>query len=171
MLVLKLMREKWAAMVTSPDATGTVWESFDQAKLYDGSYCHNSGAGPAYFLSAWVLGVRLDGPVEKRRLMIEPRLGDLSRVSGVVVTELGLVPVSWRRKDETLSFKFQVPSEAKARVTIPYVGKPRSLTVNGRNWLTAEQTQIHNVRTENGHLFFDVGPGAYEGSLSNRKRG
>ena len=52
---------------------------------------------PAYFLSSYVLGVRLDGPVQNKSLLIEPRLGDLTEAEGTVVTEFGPVTVAWKR--------------------------------------------------------------------------
>ena len=69
--VLELWRNNWPAMVRSPWECS--WES-----LGGGSHAHCYGMFPGYFLSAYVLGVRLDGPVSNRRLVIEPRLADLT---------------------------------------------------------------------------------------------
>ena len=68
--------------------TKTTWEGFGP-----GENCHESGGAPTIYLSRHVLGVQVDGPVANRRLMIEPHLGDLKRVEGIVVTEFGPVPV------------------------------------------------------------------------------
>lgn len=87
---INLMRERWAVMAKGE--TGTGCENFT-----GGEYCHESGAAATYYLSAYVLGARLAGPVADRRLIIEPHLGDLKLAAGVVVTELGLIPISWKR--------------------------------------------------------------------------
>ena len=57
---------------------------------------HYSSMFPTYFLSSYVLGVRLYGPVGDKKLLIDPRLGDLPRAEGTVVSELNLVPVAWK---------------------------------------------------------------------------
>ena len=68
--VLQLWRNNWPAMVNSP------WECSWEG-LGGGSHAHCYGMFPGYFLSVYVLGVRRDGPVRNRHLVIEPRLGDL----------------------------------------------------------------------------------------------
>jgi hypothetical protein len=62
-----------------------------------GSQAHCYGMFPAYYLSAYVLGVRVDGAASQKRLLIEPRLGALGFAAGTVVTEFGPVQVSWRK--------------------------------------------------------------------------
>ncbi len=110
---LNEMRRRWGPMVQSSDA-GTLWETFEGSES-----CHNYGAVPAYFLSSFVLGVRLDGPVWNRRLVIEPRLGNLAHAEGVVLTEFGPVPVSWKREQDSLFFRFEVPPGIQATLRIP----------------------------------------------------
>jgi hypothetical protein len=78
---------------------------------------------PAYFLSAYVLGVRIDGPVWDKRLLIEPRLSDLTLAEGKVVTEFGLVDVSWRRTAGELAFTCIIPPGATARLRLPGAGR------------------------------------------------
>jgi alpha-L-rhamnosidase len=85
--ILQILRTKWKGMIDWP--WQTTWEEFNGA-----SKAHIYGMFPDYFLSSYVLGVRLDGPVWSKRILIEPRLGDLTSAEGVVVTERGPVPVS-----------------------------------------------------------------------------
>jgi alpha-L-rhamnosidase len=89
--VLNKQRADWADMATSP------YEAAFEGLHSWGSQAHCYGMFPAYFLSSYVLGVRLDGPVQKKSLLIEPRLGDLTEASGTVVTEFGPVTVSWKQ--------------------------------------------------------------------------
>lgn len=114
------MRRRWRYMVELQEDAGTLSEKF---VLADGSgaseSCHNYGAMPAFFLSFHVLGVRRDGPVWDKKLLIEPRLADLTSAEGVVATEFGPVPVSWKRTGDELSFRFEVPDGVTATLRIP----------------------------------------------------
>jgi hypothetical protein len=123
---LREMRRRWARMVNTSTDTGTLWEMFNGPES-----CHNYGAVPAYFLSSFVLGVRLDGSVLNKRLLIEPRLGDLAAAEGIVVTEFGPVPVAWKRQDTELAFQFEVPQGIEATVSLPE-GDPATLVLDGK---------------------------------------
>jgi hypothetical protein len=92
--VLNKQRGEWKDMAEGP------YEAAFEGLHSWGSQAHCYGMFPAYFLSSYVLGVRLDGPVQKKSLLIEPRLGDLTKVSGTVVTEFGPVSVSWEQEGD-----------------------------------------------------------------------
>ena len=124
---LKSMRSKWAEVMKRTD-TGTLTESYNS-----GEACHTFGAVPAYFLSAYVLGARVDGPVWNKHLLIEPRPGDLTYAEGVVVTELGLVPVEWKREAGSFTLDFTIPVGANATVRVPSSGPNDKLTLNGKS--------------------------------------
>ena len=114
------MRRRWTPMVEHRQDAGTLCESFVDAGGGGGSEaCHNYGAVPAYFLSSHVLGVRLNGPVWDKRLLIEPRLGDLTDAEGVVVTEFGPVSVSWKRGGNGLLFRLQTPPGITSVLRLP----------------------------------------------------
>ena len=137
--------------------THTVWEGFGP-----GENCHEAGAVPAYFLSAYVLGVRLDGPASARRLLIQPRLGDLNEADGTVVTELGLVPVRWRRDaaGNRLDFDFQIPDGVRATVALPLAGEKPQVQINGHRLAPAD------LKTQGRYLLLELGPGAHRGQCS-----
>jgi hypothetical protein len=120
------MRTKWAEVMKRTD-TGTLTEGYNK-----GESCHNFGAVPAYFLSTYVLGARLDGPTSKKHLIIEPRPGDLTHAEGVVVTELGLVPIQWKREVGTFTIEFTVPPGASATLRMPKPADNASLRLNGK---------------------------------------
>ena len=144
------MRRRWAIVVERSQDTGTVMEGFGANEA-----CHNYGAVPAYFLSSYVLGVRLDGPASNQRLLIDPRLGDLTRAEGTVVTEFGPVPVSWKRQDRELAFRFEVPPGVHATLRLPD-GDPASLMLDGLRATTTAQDRYVTV---------NVGAGRHEGRL------
>jgi hypothetical protein len=159
--VLQIIRKRWSKMVESNNP-GTLFENFD-----GGSLCHNFGAVPAYFLSAYILGVRTDEPVWNKTIIIEPRLGDLREVEGTVVTEHGLVPVSWKKADDDryLNFSFEVPAGITAKVSIPKLSDKPTLIINGK---TVVADGVAEKRTELGHRFVTliVKSGKYSGKMA-----
>lgn len=129
---LSEITRRWTDMVTNRMDTGTTTECFTDVNGGSES-CHNYGSVPAWFLSSYVLGVRLEGPVWTNRILIEPRLGDLSFAQGVVVTEHGPVPVSWNQSvnGQLLTFSFTVPSGIRATVHLPKTSNTNTLILNG----------------------------------------
>jgi hypothetical protein len=126
------MRRRWAPMVEHRQDTGTLCEMFVDADGGGGSEaCHNYGAVPAYFLSSYVLGVRLNGPVREKKLLIEPRLGDLTNAGGVVVTEFGPVSVSWKREGSQLHFRLKTPPGITTGLRLPD-GNAATLMLDGK---------------------------------------
>jgi alpha-L-rhamnosidase len=114
--VLSEIRRRWTPMVKFQQDAGTLSESFtDEYGEGASESCHNYGSVPAWFLSSRVLGVRMDGPVWEKKLLIEPRLGDLTHAEGVVVTEHGAVPVSWKisADGKKLNYSLSVPEGSK----------------------------------------------------------
>ncbi len=158
---LNFVRKNWASMLAVAD-TDTLMESFT-----GGEPCHNFGASPAYFLSAYVLGVRLNGPISEHRILIEPRLADLESVTGSVVTELGVVPVSWKRKLENkgLDFHFEVPPNTTAMVHIPLYDGVTKVVLNDLVVMT-EGNPEKGATIQGGYLAIALGPGEYAGAAS-----
>jgi alpha-L-rhamnosidase len=124
--VLALFRDKWADMVTSPWQCS--WEAFD-----GGSKAHIYGMYPGYFLSSYVLGVRRDGPISDKHLLIEPHLGDLAQAQGIVVTEFGPVSISWTRDGASLNFNCAIPPGVKASLRLPHNPSANSLMLDGKS--------------------------------------
>jgi hypothetical protein len=123
---LHTLRTQWQDMAESP------YEATFEGLHSWGSQAHGYGMFPAYFLSAYVLGVRRDGAVQQKSLLIEPRLGDLTAAAGTVVTEFGVVPVSWTRAGAQWNFAVEVPAGPTTRLRLP-VGPGRySATLDGR---------------------------------------
>jgi len=151
--VLNLCRKGWKRMVASPLQCS--WETFG-----GGSRAHIYGMYPGYFLSTYVLGVRMEGPVWNKRIIIEPRLGDLTSVEGVVVTRHGPVPVSWKVGDGKLTFQFEVPEGVKAALRIPQLGDNSRLVLDGKPGMG---------KAEGRYLAVEVGAGPHQGTLTFTK--
>ena len=134
--VIQEIRRRWAPMVSFLHNTGTLAESFmDENGVGSSEACHNYGSLPAYFLSSYVLGVRADGPVWEKRLLIEPHLANLTFAEGIVVTEFGPVTVSWKRSSDgkSLDYKISIPKGIHTNIHLPKFSKKVNLTMNGKD--------------------------------------
>ena len=132
LLALSEIRRRWTNMVRFLQDAGTLSESFvdDQGGGMSES-CHNYGAIPAYFLSSYLLGIRVEEPVENKRIEINPRPGGLTRASGAVVTPFGPVPMAWERGDDgRWELRFTVPEGITAELRLPDVDAD-ALVLNG----------------------------------------
>jgi hypothetical protein len=150
---IELIRKRWAPMARFE--TKTTFEDFGP-----GENCHEAGGAPTIYLSRHVLGVQLDGPVANRRLLIEPRLGNLQRAEGVVVTECGPVQVGWDRSANggRLSFAIEIPAGVTARVSVPRPARNIQLMIDGQS--------VHGSRESSPRfLTVELGAGKHHGKL------
>ena len=149
--ILANFRTRWKPQAES--GWQTTWEEFGGS-----SKAHCYGMFPGYFLSAYVLGVRLDGPAARKHLVIDPRLGDLTSAEGTVVTEFGPVPVSWKKKDEHMDFEFQVPLGVTATLHLPaYAGKAS---------LLLDDQIVKPTTKDDAKIQASVKPGMHRGRLT-----
>ena len=123
--VLDIFRGKWAGMAASPWQCS--WEEFG-----GGSHAHIYGMFPGYLMSAYVLGVRRDAPVAEKQLLIEPHLGDLIEARGTVVTEFGLVKVSWEKDGAKLGVEITLPEGPATTLALPLDGV-KSILMDGKD--------------------------------------
>jgi alpha-L-rhamnosidase len=149
-LVLSKIRTRWQSTVDSGRDTTA-------EDLYGGSTMHNFGASPAYFLGAFVLGVRSEGPASAKRLRIEPRPGDLASASGTVVTPQGPVPVAWTQVSGHLTLKTTIPVGATALLHLPMRGGATTLILDGKPAKAAVSGR---------YLAVTVGPGPHTATLT-----
>lgn len=131
LLVLAETRARWGNMVLHLQDAGTLSESFVNNEGGGMSEsCHNYGSVPAFFLSSYLLGVRVEHPAEKMRLVVTPRPADLDWARGVVVTPFGAVPVEWEINDSAWEIRVKIPDGVDAKIRLPDVWDD-SVTVNG----------------------------------------
>ena len=124
-LILKMMRNNYKKIVSSPWECS--WEEYGS-----GSHAHIYGMYPAYFLSAYVLGVRRDAPIVEKKLLIEPHLGDLKEAKGTVVTEFGPVNVSWKKEGVTLRGEITLPEGVATTLAFPRKDGIKSIQADGK---------------------------------------
>lgn len=150
---INTMRKRWALMV-GRKMPGTLGEQFDD-KSY---YCHDFGPIPAAFLSSYVLGVRREGPVDNKRIIVEPRLGNLTEAKGVVVTRHGTVPVEWKRiANGGLEFQINIPEGVTAAVSVPRPSDKPILMIDGKTRGEAKLSPRF--------LTVELGPGEHSGTI------
>jgi alpha-L-rhamnosidase len=167
--VLDEIRRRWSSMVWLQKDAGTLSESFTNEKG-EGSHesCHNYGSTPAYFLSSFVLGVRRNSSVTMKKLIVEPRLGDLTWADGIVVTEFGPVPVSWKKSDDGLRLHFSItmPDGIQAEIRLPAFSDHDTLVINDEN--NQPQGNIVNFTKSRGRwLVADNVTGVFAGHIQS----
>ncbi len=155
--ILDTFRTKWSGMANS--AYQTTWEDFNSGG--GSSIAHIYGMFPGYFLSAYTLGVRLDGLPATKKLLIEPRPGDLTFAAGRVVTELGVVPVSWKRSNGGLEVTCTIPPGVSATLRVPRFNTSLlpSATLNGQ--------KITNLVTDGRYVVVPVSAGSHVLTVSS----
>jgi alpha-L-rhamnosidase len=149
-LALNFIRSKWSEMLKVP-LTGTLSEGFN-----NGDLCHNFGAVPAYFLSTKVLGVSALLPLKNKQIEIKPQLSNLTHAEGAVVTELGVIDVSWDKSESNLKFKITIPKGITAKVILPKHSNTSIVTINNKK---VQAKAISN------YWAFELSDGFYNGEL------
>jgi len=151
--VLDIIRTRWKSMVNRV-SPGTSTEAFETK----GYLCHPFGLVPAYSLPSYVLGVRKPEPVWEKTILIEPRLGNLTSVKGVGLTEFGPVPVEWQKDGGNfLKFSFKIPKNIKAIIRLPKLGEENQIILNG---------QPIDFAIKGRFLEFQVKSGEFNGEIS-----
>jgi hypothetical protein len=114
-----------------------------------------------------VLGVRTQGPREARRLVINPRLGDLDAAEGTTLTEFGAVSVQWRRDEKrALSLEIDNGATVPAIVSLRLPGTKTSLIVDGKPLLHQGAPTASDVTVHDGQVRFPLNPGKHSGRLA-----
>ena len=147
------------------------WNAYNKGYLTSegcnfGRNFHNFGMVPGYFLSAYILGVRMDGATWDKRILIEPRLGNLPGAEGVVATTYGTVKVSWHRKGNNLAFSFHIPPGITARAGIPKTPGQSSLVMDGKIVVSKAKSLRKNVEITDRFIYVgNVIAGIHSGSV------
>lgn len=149
--ILEMVRQRWKPILDHQWQTS--WEHYFE----EGSKVHIYGIFPAYFLSAYVLGVRLDGPAWNRKLIIDPRLGNLDYANGIVVTEFGKASVAWTKTGNGMKFDITVPNGVTARLKLSGAHKVLDFQLNNRKRM---------LRNADGQYYIDLIGGKWTGAIT-----
>lgn len=143
--------------------TGTTSESWT-----GGTFVHESGSHPAYFMSAYVLGARTEVSNEGLQLIIQPRLGYLMKAEGNVLCEFGEVAVKWEKSiNGNLAFSFTVPNKTDALVYLPIEPRalPKELTINKTQHLKNGKS-VDKGEIKGNYYVIRLGQGTYSGEVT-----
>lgn len=113
--VFELIKVKWGEMLDY-DAT-TCWETFkgwEQNRLTR-SHCHGWSVAPAYFIGAYILGVR---PIEAgfKKFIVKPETCGLEWASGYVPTPHGPIYVEWSANNGNINIDVKAPPETEYEI-------------------------------------------------------
>ena len=139
---LKWLREYWGGMIE--EGATSFWEAYDPSwpknnphsdlqadgtTGYFASLAHGWSAGPTYWLTEQVLGIR---PVAEgfSKTIIRPDLLDLKWARGQEPTPHGLIKVDLRQ-DNGMQAVIDVPEGVHATVLFPVAGDAQRVLVNG----------------------------------------
>jgi alpha-L-rhamnosidase len=113
-------KRSWFHMIES--GSTMTWEAWDVQFKKNLTWNHAWGSAPANILSRYVLGVR-PASAGYKDISIAPHVGALSQVGGRVPTPMGPVVVSVMNTEAAFGIDLDVPSGARATVTVP--SRPR----------------------------------------------
>ena len=126
--ILESIRRDWGLMLDY-EAT-TCWETFigflkDRLTR---SHCHAWSSAPAYFLPAYILGVR---PMEPgfRKVLIQPDLCGLKWARGTIPTPYGIIEISLKEENDYIDATLNLPEGVEVEI-VPPVGK--RMLLNGK---------------------------------------
>ena len=147
--VLDLIRSGWKNQVAS--AWQTTWEELENG---GGSKIHMYGMHPGFFLSAFVLGARREGPKDQREIIIDPRFSGLDWAKGTCVTEFGPVAMEWKKVgSRQYQINCTIPERVNARFLVPSAYAEGKLNLDG-NLIPSQR--------ESGSLIVVLSPGSHE---------
>ena len=127
----KFLDSYWGGMIRM--GAKTIWEQYDETQTgiehfamyddkYDKSLCHGWGSGPVYIFGRYYLGVYPTG-AGFQTFNVEPNLGGLNEINGVVPVGDGSVEISLNRKKLTVK-------ATKAGGTLIWKGAKHTITPN-----------------------------------------
>jgi alpha-L-rhamnosidase len=145
----------------------TLWENWEFEQ-------HDSKNHPMFgSVSEWlhhsILGIQqADTSVAFRDIIIRPAVvGDLAWARGHYDSVRGRIASSWWKYGDDLIFEVEIPANARARIFVPLLNKPRPDIYEGPTPLvrqgaaTEADPQIRLVQAGRGYYEFSVGAGRY----------
>jgi hypothetical protein len=128
--------EYWSPFVRSQE--GSFAERTRNGKIsFSGrvaSPLHSQGAGPAWTLSKYVLGVAPIG-AGFERCRIDPRIGGLKWAKGVFPSVRGDIVVDWKAETGSFLLKVELPTALETEIAVPRdVKKPMRFIHNGASY-------------------------------------
>jgi alpha-L-rhamnosidase len=123
-------KRSWFNMIRS-GSTITL-EAWDQQFKPNLDWNHAWGAAPANLIASYLVGVTPEEPGFKK-ILVQPRPGDLQSFAAKVPTPRGAVQVRYSRKQTAVRLDIEVPGNSTARTGIPLgvLRQPLDVVHNG----------------------------------------
>lgn len=126
------------------------WESWPGSEIGD-SESHGWGAQALVDFIEILLGVRLASPGGAELSIVIPRT-KLTSAEGTIPLQRGTVAVAWQRSDTgKLAVKVDLPTNVRARLSLPLVGVAVAATGNGSPKLAANEGERMVYELGSGH--------------------
>lgn len=140
------IKDRYAPMVTGPEANSTLWEFWQKDK---GTKNHAWTGGPLLTMSKNIAGVY---PTEAgyEKYMVKPDIADLTSVSVRVPAVIGEIKVDIKRSKTEFELVLLSPA-ANATVAIPKLWQN-----------TVVNTDCLPVSEDEGYIYFEVGKGTHK---------
>ncbi len=106
------IRSEWQRMLDG--GAWTCWEFFVPSH----SLCHAWAASPGWYLSAYTLGLRLEGNGDPNAFVFDPRPAGLAQVSGTIPHPKGAIRVSWHRESPDARIRAEVRAPDGVRIRV-----------------------------------------------------
>ncbi len=99
----------------------TILEGWDGMDVHDGSYNHYSYGAVCEFLFGYVAGIRADfAHPGFKEFELKPLMGgSLTHAKATYESQYGLIESEWKRDGENWEYRFTIPVNTRAHVTLP----------------------------------------------------
>lgn len=146
-LIRKDFARIWGEMLDAGSTTfWEHWHSPSSGKYPARSYCHAWSAGPAWFLSRYVLGVTTLTP-GGGKVLIQPELFGLRFARGTMPTFAGDIHIEWTRSGSDLLVELEIPEGIQAQFAVPDGFDAKAIEINGKRHAGSPAKPIRLPRT------------------------
>jgi hypothetical protein len=119
--LVQTIRDYWGQQIRA--GATTFWEMYHPgAERLTRSHCHGWSAAPVVFLTQQVLGVQ-PAAAGYAKVLVAPKLENLSFAQGRVPTPRGPIDVYWTRAAGAFEITITAPPKTPVRVELPVRGK------------------------------------------------
>ncbi len=163
-----LLNRYWGAIIraghlTLPEFWHSGYRGGLQFRTTSSSLCHPFGAGPAYLLPEYILGVQPAAP-GWRKAVIRPLAMGLHWALGRIPTPAGEIEIGWEKSDDRWELEALLPPGVSAELILPRLSWGRErLLINRREAWRAEARDEYRRQLDRNYV--NTGPREVRASL------
>ncbi len=153
----ELLDRYWGAIIraghtTLPEFWHTGYRDGLQFRTTSSSLCHPFGAGPAYLLPEYILGVQTAAP-GWRKAIIQPLAMGLQWAQGRIPTPAGAIEIGWEKSDARWELEVFLPPGMSAELVLPRLSWGRErLLINRREAWRAEARDDYQRQLDRNYI-------------------